>query len=91
MSVLLLFLLQNETYPASYSAILMAVDGLDEYDTISRLALRITDRQNADIVLKLSPLPFRRIWNVTVFAYNCKEHQLTESFELGQMNENFTC
>ena len=72
------FVLQKDIQPVSYTIILKALDGLWEHDGL------LVPAVYGDNVLDLAQLPFRRRWNVTIFAYNCKEHQITESFELGK-------
>ena len=72
------FLFQNEI-PASYLVTLQALDGLDE----NKASIVMTNVQSTNVVLELASVAFRRLWNVTIFAYNCKEHQIIESFELG--------
>ena len=41
----------------------------------------ITVRNGSSVVLKVS-LPYRRLWNYTVLAYDCEEHSLLETNEL---------
>ena len=80
------FVLQKEIQPASYSVLMKALDGLEGYYD-GHLAPAIY----RDNILELAPLPFRRLWNVTVLAHNCKEHQITKSFELGDQNSVSSC
>ena len=35
------------------------------------------------IVLEVAPLPFKRLWNITVFAHDCDERPLTKEIEVG--------
>ena len=40
----------------------------------------------SSVVLEVDSLPFRRLWNSTVYAHNCEEHPLTiGSMELGEI------
>ena len=40
----------------------------------------ITVRNGSSVVLTVS-LPYRRLWNYTVLAYDCEEHPLLETNE----------
>ena len=42
------------------------------------------------VVLEVVSLPFRRLWNYTVFAQSCEEHPLTETMELGEVTKYST-
>ena len=38
---------------------------------------------SSSVVLEISPLPIRRLLNVTVFAHYCDNHPLTSEIEVG--------
>ena len=76
-------LLQGAIRPASYSLYLDSLDDLNIYTHDEFLDVTAFSYEETAIVLKVAPLPFRRLWNVTVFAYDCDNHPLMEGMELG--------
>ena len=76
-------LLQGAIRPVSYSIYLDPLDDLNVYTHDEFLDVTAFSYEETAIVLKVAPLPFRRLWNVTVFAYDCDNHPLMEEMELG--------
>ena len=74
--------LQGAIKPASYSAMLASIDGVRDYDglTLPVVAIPSENESSIDIVLEV---PARRVLDVKVLAYDCREHPLTKTIELG--------
>ena len=76
--------LQGAIKPLSYSTTFNSIDGVEDYDG---LTLPIADipawsETSVNITCKV---PFRRVLEVKVLAYDCKEHPLTKAIELGKI------
>ena len=64
----------------SYSISLNSLD--DNSTNILLEAISFKETGNV-IILEAISLPFRRLWNIRVFAHGCNQHPLTEEMELG--------
>ena len=64
-----------------YSVSLNSLDGYQTHDDL--LEARSFSEKENKVVLELLRLPFRRLWNITVFAHDCEHHPLVEDMELG--------
>ena len=58
-----------------------SLDGIKPQDNLSEASV-LTNGEDS-IVLEIAPLPFRRLWNITAFAYDCEHHPLMDKMELG--------
>ena len=61
---------------------LNSIDGSEEYNNIL-VSVDTHIMSEYSIALDIVSLPFRRLWNVDVFAHNCENHALTENIEIG--------
>ena len=61
---------------------LTSIDGVQNYDglTLPVVAIPSENESSIDIILEV---PFRRVLDVKVLAYDCQEHSLTKMIELG--------
>lgn len=72
--------------PASYSIHFDSLDGIQTNDIfLNASVVSITENFT---ILEIAPLEFRRLWNITVFTYNCEQHLLTKEIELGNALHN---
>ena len=67
--------------PSSYSIHLDPLDGIILHNNF--LGASDLSIGESSAVLRIAPLEFRRLWNITVFAYDCEHHPLTGEMELG--------
>ena len=71
--------------PTTHSVSLDSLDGLKDYNRFIVPAVATgSELSSTSVVLEMAPLPFRRLWNVTVFAHDCNYHPLTKRIELGR-------
>ena len=81
---MLFILVQEEIIPTIiYYVSLDSLDGLKDYMGLI-VPVVATGSELSSTVLEIAPLPFRRLWNVTVFAHDCDYHSLTQGIELGR-------
>ena len=75
---------QGAIKPLSYSTTFNSIDGVQDYDelTLPVAAIPSGNESSVDIILEV---PFRRVLDVKVIAYDCKEHPLTKEIELGNV------
>ena len=61
-----------------------SIDGVEDDDGLMMpvVAAPSGNESSVDIILEV---PFRRVLEVTVFAYDCNEHPLTDAIELGNV------
>ena len=72
-SQILQSLQSNDPIPSSYSLSLQSLDGLEDMDHVETTATIEPSVLTLEVV---SGLPFRRLWNCTVLAYECKENNI---------------
>ena len=60
-----------------------SLDDLMDYDGFSVFTGNQTEGLSS-VILEISPLPIRRLLNVTVFAHYCGNHPLTPKIEVGR-------
>ena len=61
------------TIPLSYTLSLEALDGLD---SLSRVESTATVKQPNQLLLDVSGLESRRLWNCTILAFGCLEQSI---------------
>ena len=59
------------------------LDSLMDYNGYT-VATGSQTENSTSVTLKITPLPLRRLWNVTIFAHYCENHPLTPKIELGR-------
>ena len=64
--------------------ILNSIDDIQDYDGLS-VPVAVTSSGNDSSVDIILEVPFRRVLDATVLAYDCKEHPLTDAIELGKI------
>ena len=53
----------------------MSLEALDGLGDLDRLEVTATESQTS-LLLSVTGLEFRRLWNAALFAYGCVEHSL---------------
>ena len=77
--------LQGAIKPVSYSTTFSSVDGVQDYNGLIVQPVTTVLSGNESVVDIILEVPFRRLLDVTVLAYDCKEHPLTDAIELGNV------
>ena len=70
--------------PAVYSIIFNSIDDVQDR-TVLLAPVTLISSGNDSIVDIVLEVPFRRVFEVTVLAYDCKDHSLTDATELGKI------
>ena len=73
--------------PSSYSLSLQSLDGLEDMDHAETTATIEPSVLTLEVV---SGLPFRRLWNCTIFTYNCPESSIMNVAELSELIMQYT-
>ena len=60
-----------------------SLDGVKTHDSLTEASIVTNGEDSESVVLEIVSLPFRRLWNITVYAYDCEHQPLMDEMELG--------